>query len=200
MKRTLLFSNIVIIFLLFVEACNTSKTSLTSYHRDSALDSEFPDTLVEGTSGLCGNGVAEESEECDDGNRLDCDGCSRDCLLETGGCETSDTGTDADADAELPPPTSPISVGDPIPVDQSPEEGILGMEWLHIMWTGEYFSFIFLLQCVPDSRDDCIAMRRFGKDGMRIRPDWVYMPADPNASIYRTFFNSDDISSSASYI
>jgi cysteine-rich repeat protein len=31
---------------------------------------------------VCGNGVREGSEQCDDGNRLDCDGCSSTCTAE----------------------------------------------------------------------------------------------------------------------
>jgi len=34
--------------------------------------------------GLCGDGLTECFEECDDGNQEDCDGCSRLCELETG--------------------------------------------------------------------------------------------------------------------
>jgi virginiamycin B lyase len=33
---------------------------------------------------VCGNGVVEPGEECDDGNTNDCDGCSNDCTLVTG--------------------------------------------------------------------------------------------------------------------
>ena len=32
---------------------------------------------------LCGNGVPESGEQCDDGNRIDCDGCDSDCRLST---------------------------------------------------------------------------------------------------------------------
>lgn len=42
-----------------------------------------------GTGGkevLCGNGRLDEGEECDDGNRIEFDGCSPECLLE-GTCE-----------------------------------------------------------------------------------------------------------------
>ena len=35
----------------------------------------------------CGDGVVDAGETCDDGNRTSCDGCSRDCAVETGlGC------------------------------------------------------------------------------------------------------------------
>lgn len=32
----------------------------------------------------CGDGLVQRSEDCDDGNLLDGDGCSKKCLLETG--------------------------------------------------------------------------------------------------------------------
>jgi len=37
-----------------------------------------------GTSGLCGNGVINENEGCDDGNTNDGDGCNKGCNVETG--------------------------------------------------------------------------------------------------------------------
>ena len=33
------------------------------------------------TESHCGDGVTDEDEECDDGNRISCDGCDRDCTL-----------------------------------------------------------------------------------------------------------------------
>ncbi|MCW5808294.1 MAG: hypothetical protein KIT31_38450 [Deltaproteobacteria bacterium] len=33
----------------------------------------------------CGNGTVDEGETCDDGNRVDGDGCSANCVDETGG-------------------------------------------------------------------------------------------------------------------
>ncbi len=38
----------------------------------------------DGGTALCGNGKVESPEECDDGNRLDGDGCSPDCAIEAG--------------------------------------------------------------------------------------------------------------------
>jgi len=53
----------------------------------------------------CGNGRVEPSEECDDGNTDDCDGCSNDCTLVTGcgdgvvcGAEACDDGNVDDCD------------------------------------------------------------------------------------------------------
>ena len=46
----------------------------------------------------CGNGEQEPGEQCDDGNRLDGDGCSATCHVETTGCGngTVDAGEDCD--------------------------------------------------------------------------------------------------------
>ena len=33
-------------------------------------------------TGICGNNIRESNEECDDGNLLNFDGCSEDCLIE----------------------------------------------------------------------------------------------------------------------
>jgi cysteine-rich repeat protein len=35
--------------------------------------------------GCCGNGVLDEGEQCDDGNRVNGDGCSAECEVECGG-------------------------------------------------------------------------------------------------------------------
>lgn len=37
-----------------------------------------------GSGPVCGNGILEVGEECDDGNRIDGDGCSANCLVERG--------------------------------------------------------------------------------------------------------------------
>ena len=67
---------------------------------------------------VCGNGVVEEGEQCDDGNTVDGDGCSSTCqieaccgngILEPGeecddGNNTSGDGCSADCHLESPPP------------------------------------------------------------------------------------------------
>jgi cysteine-rich repeat protein len=35
--------------------------------------------------GCCGNGILDEGEQCDDGNRVNGDGCSAECEIECGG-------------------------------------------------------------------------------------------------------------------
>jgi len=41
------------------------------------------DGNIGGTSPICGNGVVESGERCDDGNRLNGDSCDRSCTIET---------------------------------------------------------------------------------------------------------------------
>jgi len=57
------------------------------------------------STAVCGNGVIEPGEECDDGNSDNCDGCSNDCTLVTGcgdgvvcGNEECDDGNTTDCD------------------------------------------------------------------------------------------------------
>jgi cysteine-rich repeat protein len=38
--------------------------------------------LIEGCTAVCGNGIVEEGEDCDDGNNINGDGCSSTCQLE----------------------------------------------------------------------------------------------------------------------
>ena len=42
--------------------------------------------ICSGTTAVCGNGIVEYGEACDDGNTVDNDYCSADCLRETGYC------------------------------------------------------------------------------------------------------------------
>jgi cysteine-rich repeat protein len=61
--------------------------------------------VVRERQGLCGDGVIQLGEDCDDGNTTGCDGCSSDCRDETGcgdgvtcGEEECDDGNDSDCD------------------------------------------------------------------------------------------------------
>ncbi|MCB9807798.1 DUF4215 domain-containing protein [Candidatus Peribacteria bacterium] len=51
-----------------------------------ALNPSAPDEQVSTASSVCGNGIVEPPEECDDSNRRDNDGCSTTCRAEVGMC------------------------------------------------------------------------------------------------------------------
>ena len=44
------------------------------------------DILNPGPSAICGNGIVEPGEECDDGNLMNGDGCDQSCVAEIGAC------------------------------------------------------------------------------------------------------------------
>ncbi|MEZ4760365.1 MAG: T9SS type A sorting domain-containing protein [Flavobacteriales bacterium] len=44
------------------------------------------DILNPGPSAICGNGIVEPGEECDDGNLMNGDGCNQSCVAEIGAC------------------------------------------------------------------------------------------------------------------
>jgi len=48
------------------------------------LDNDCDGSIDEGACGVCGNGVIEGVEECDDGGTTDGDGCSSACMVESG--------------------------------------------------------------------------------------------------------------------
>jgi len=50
--------------------------------RVTASDASPPADCTQSTPGVCGNGIAEGTEECDDGNVMSGDGCSATCQLE----------------------------------------------------------------------------------------------------------------------
>ena len=60
----------------------------------------FPNTAV------CGDGVVETAEDCDDGNTQGCDGCSPTCRPEGCGNGVIDCDEQCDAGVPYPPPTS----------------------------------------------------------------------------------------------
>jgi cysteine-rich repeat protein len=65
---------------------------------------------------VCGDGVTDVCEECDDGNNIDGDGCEADCTLPPSSCNFAMTGSDAT------PQTQTVGVGcsNNVISDQSP--------------------------------------------------------------------------------
>ncbi len=51
------------------------------YDDEPADDSDTTDTDTDDKEN-CGNGFLDEGEQCDDGNRIDGDGCSKYCMKE----------------------------------------------------------------------------------------------------------------------
>ena len=57
-----------------------------SVNKFSYQDLKCPKNVcIDGVCVLCGDGVVQGSEQCDDGNAMDNDGCSATCLTETKG-------------------------------------------------------------------------------------------------------------------
>jgi len=58
-----------------------------------ACDEGFSDDDCSGTGSVCGNGIVEGGETCDDSNTTSGDGCSSTCQTEGGECAGEDAGT-----------------------------------------------------------------------------------------------------------
>jgi cysteine-rich repeat protein len=65
---------------------------------DRSGDGTSSDPAPDEATGVCGNGLVESPEECDDGNADDCDGCSNECRLEQALGLESGTGARAESD------------------------------------------------------------------------------------------------------
>lgn len=51
--------------------------------------------------GVCGDGIVDPGEDCDDAGRADCDGCSANCTFEECGAALCTDGTDNDGDGHI---------------------------------------------------------------------------------------------------
>ena len=112
---------------------------------------------------VCGNGVLDDGEECDDGNRLDGDGCDWLCRIGDG------------APPPAPDPTVPDYVpdGDPHPLPDS-EAHSVSPERLPLVWTGDEYATAYAI--LPETPTDSpwIEFRRFDATGRTLDAPWRY--------------------------
>ena len=62
------------------EAADSTPDEIPDHTVDETVDNEVPDDYVP----ICGNGIVDSGEDCDDGKKDNGDGCDLDCNLETG--------------------------------------------------------------------------------------------------------------------
>ncbi len=77
------------------DPCVPEVCGLDSYCCEVYWDSRCVDTaqaVCQACSPVCGNGVVEDGEECDDGSNLDGDGCTGDCKIGIGACTDPELG------------------------------------------------------------------------------------------------------------
>jgi cysteine-rich repeat protein len=61
---------------------------ITDFSVGNAWQTRF--TVTGGPAPICGDGVLDTGEACDDGNRMSCDGCSDVCTVDLDGCAIDD--------------------------------------------------------------------------------------------------------------
>jgi cysteine-rich repeat protein len=85
---------------------STSSSSTSTSSSSTSTSSSTSSTTTTLPSGpLCGNGVLEGDEQCDDGNLDALDGCDGNCLLE----EVAAVRRDNELSTDLTPPTDPLA-------------------------------------------------------------------------------------------
>ena len=100
---------------------------------------------------ICGDGFNMGENECDDGNLLDGDGCSKDCKIEEGFICRGGNSTNKDACLDVKPPTLEIntrlSIENQFSFDFSEPLKILSTDdpktFLQLTITGEYEEYNF---------------------------------------------------------
>lgn len=174
---------IVIAIAFFVlEACTCANDS--HVNDDTFIDEslyevntqDYADNVMAWDGPLCGNGIVEQGEECDDGNRLNCDDCSMSCKIEYHSCDTIlDAFSEGDAEVEDIPPAPPEPTTALIKVESGsdPSDSVDRCEMpLNVIWTGSFFSVVYFTGLRS------LGMKRFDTDGIVIGRDWIYNPVE----------------------
>ena len=202
-----LFIMLFQVCILLLASCTCANSISNGNHDDSASDElnlqDYPDSLIQWDGHICGNGIPEAGEECDDGNIFDCDGCSRNCEIEAGECgldagseeaeadDASDAGQD-NYDTASPSPPEPL--GDFVQIesaDGDEDAQGLGGGRLRVIWTGSYFSIIRHSSCITPGLVTCLSMMRFDVNGVVLGPNWLYEPVEEGFSTYDYCWNGD---------
>jgi cysteine-rich repeat protein len=149
---------------------------------------DFPDSVISWDGSLCGNRVVEPGEECDDGDRHDCDGCDRNCRIEAEACAGQDASSDGDeiADgiednaAEAPPAPQPITELTPVAQPDGEPVVVASMDpRLNLIWTGSCYAIVYKRNRPGDYHyTNVMAMRRFDSEGSVLGADWIYEPRE----------------------
>ncbi len=108
----------------------------------------------------CGNGLIDEGEECDDGNRLDGDGCDWLCRLGDG----DPPAPCSDGVADYVPEGAEVALGD--------LSDTVSVEIFPLAWSGSEFAAVFW-----DTPGDVMGgyrMRRFDTTGRVLARDWTH--------------------------
>lgn len=116
----------------------------------------------------CGDGVLDPEEECDDGNRLDGDGCDWLCRLGLG--EPVDSTPDPSVgDLQRDLSWTPV-------VPSLPEGATISPQSLRLVWTGSAYATVWNVSSVdPDGvRWEDAQFHLFDRLGHPIVPDWTY--------------------------
>ena len=116
---------------------------------------------VPGVDERCGNSIVDDGEECDDGNRMNGDGCTWDCQL-------------GDGD---PPDDTPDPDVLPLEPDGSPETLVWGEEAIgggsfDLEWNDTQYSLLYFYLLLGEPESAGFAFRRFHADGVELPNEW----------------------------
>jgi cysteine-rich repeat protein len=155
----LAFETVVLIIML-ISGCR-SHSGISGHGHDALMDDWSWDDAP-GIFDFCGNGVIDAGEECDDGNRLNGDGCDWLCRL----------GDGVPPDTTPLPDTPPVEPGDEVPIVLG-EEVISNENGISLEWNGSQYSLLAFLR---EGESVAGRFRRFDATGTELENEWDFVP------------------------
>lgn len=119
----------------------------------------------------CGNRVLDEGEECDDGNRLNGDGCDWSCHIGDGEPQPDPDPTVADY----------LPAGDPVAIPGAIAD-MYQYENIALVWTGTEYAAAWI-NMPDDTSSPKIEFRRFTSSGATIDTPWSYSAPTHHAGL-----------------